>query len=171
MITLLIFAVIGIIFGISCGYSHGERLGLGLWFGFWGAIVGFIVAAIIGTFAYSGTHWVQVSRTPLVSLADGTTVHGRFGFLGSGYVNGSPSFTWYESRGPNNYTREDVDANEASVHYVSAGVRPYYTVRKKERSGGFVHPFGWNTDNPDGVYYDFYVPQGSIVQSYVLDNR
>lgn len=136
-----------------------------------GATVGFIVALFIGGIAYTDSHWEHKSTTPLVSLADGSSVHGSF-FLGSGYVDGSPSYTWYESNGENNYVRKDVEAGVATIHYLPKGETPYYTIRQKKADDkSFWQPWGFNTYGTWDEKYNFYVPQGSIQQSYTLDNK
>jgi hypothetical protein len=59
------------------------------------------------------------------------------------------------------------------VHYLTDNQRPYY-VRSEEKptTHGFVQTVAVNVGNSwGGVRYDFYIPRGSIVQSYKLDNQ
>lgn len=175
MTTLIICIVVGALLGVVVGWEEEDGpLGLHWVFpgAFWGAVVGFIIALVVGLIAYTGTHWEQTQRTPLISVADGSTVHGSF-FLGSGSIDGSPSFTWYERHGENSYVREQTDSEYATIHYIEKGITPFYTLRETKPDEGFWDPawgLAWAANDGD-YHYDFYVPRGSIVQSYRLDNK
>ena len=173
MLTIIIVIVLGILIGafglwLDEGGADAFIAG-GIGGAFCGALVAVICALVVGLFANNHTTW-KTTSTPLVSLADGSDTHGSF-FLGSGVVNSNPSFTWYEREGGNSYVRKDVEADLASIHYIAPGVTPYYTHSKKVRSGPTLNKWGFNTTDPYEESYDFYVPRGSIVQSYKLDNK
>lgn len=174
MTTLIICIAIGVLLGFFTGLDDDgwpTAIGWGFCGALWGTVVGCVVAGVIGLFAYTGTHWEQTRRTPLVSVADGSSTHGSF-FLGSGSVDGSPSFTWYESDGENSFIRQQTDAYDATIHYVEKGVQPYYTLREQKPNEGFFEPtWGFNVSDPAGLDYDFYIPRGSITHSYRLDNK
>lgn len=172
MILLIILIIIGAIIGAMDDFDPGAAAFFGAVFG---AILAFVVGIVIGIAAYGGTHWKEPVTTPLVSLADGSDIHGRFAgglFLSTGYVDSSPSYTWYEKTDENSYERKDVEASSATIHYLLDTDRaPYYTYREEVTDHGFWNAWGWNMEHAYGYHYDFYVPKGSIVQSYRLDNR
>lgn len=173
MITILIVAgVFALLAGgtelVEGDWIEGIVVGLGA--AALGAVCGFFIALFIGLFAYHGTHWEVTQHTSLVALADGSDTHGSF-FLGSGTIDSEPSFTWYQSDGKNSYVRKSIEASESAVHYLPKGVAPYYTVTNEKKDGSFVRKWGFDTTDPYGEKYDFYVPRGSIVQSYRLDNK
>lgn len=176
MLTLIIltgvFAIIAFVAVLVEDGDLGEAFGCGFAAGLLGVVVAFFAAMILGACLYTGSHWKVTDRTALVNLADGSDTHGRWGFLGSGYLDSAPSFTWYESDGKNSYVRQDVPAAQASVHYLTSKAAPYYTVStKKADEPGFMQKWGFQMGAYGDTYYDFYIPRGSIVQSYVLDNK
>jgi hypothetical protein len=172
--TLLI--ICAVVVGVICFLAIlpdglGEAIGCAIPAAVVGAFCAFVIGLIVGTIAYSGHHWAETHRVTLVSVADGSDTHGDF-FLGSGSVDSSPAYIWYERSNANSYVRKDVDASEATIHYVAKGTAPYYTVTENKPDHGFVNSWGFNMDDyVDGERYDFYVPRGSIVQSYRLDNK
>lgn len=173
MILFCIAAGIGCLIGLLGSLTYGDPIEgmFGAIFGtFVGGVLGFLIALIVGAFAYTGTHWEQDAHKSLVSMDDGASIRGSF-FLGSGYIDETPSFTWYESDGLNNYVRKDADASVSTVHYLPEGQVPYYTLEHQEPDDGFVQDWGWGLAVDGEQRYDFYVPRGSIVQSYRLDNK
>lgn len=175
MLTLIIIAGVAALlafFVVAVDYGFWEGIGCAFMAACGGAFVAFFVAMILGACLYTGSHWKVTDRTALVNLADGSDTHGRWGFLGSGYLDSAPSFTWYESDGKNSYVRQDVPASQASVHYLTSKQTPYYTIKtKKADEPGFMQKWGFQMGSYGETYYDFYIPKGSIVQSYVLDNK
>lgn len=171
MLTIAITVAVCAFIGLITGYDLEERV-FGAFAGaFGGLFAGAFAALMIGTFIYTDTKYVEVGQVPLVSMADGAGIHGHF-FLGSGSVDSSPTYTWYEKSGDNSYFRQDVDADVATIHYLTDKRAPYYIVSKEvDAEGGFFKKWGFNTNEGYGKVYDFYVPKGSIVQSYVLDNK
>lgn len=168
MIIILICTVFGLFGGWLGGYNGLSDAIIGA---LTGATVGFLVAMIVGAFAYTGTEFHPVHRTPLVSMADGAGVEGHF-FLGSGSLDSESVFTWYQTNGDNSYVRKSADAENSTIHYLKDGEKPYYVFSKERGTpGGFFQPWGLNTTSGWGAHYDFYVPRGSIIQSYTLDNR
>ena len=174
MIPLIACAAIGVLIGIFLAYDEAVGPIEGFFFaafgGVLGGLVGFIAALIIGAFAYQGVHWEEKERVPLVSLADTSKVHGSF-FLGSGYVDQEPSFTWYEQAGENNYVRKDALSYESTIHYLGKGETPRYVRSETVPNEKFWNTWGWGSASGGEYHYDFYIPKGSIVQSYKLDNR
>lgn len=174
MYTIIIIAIIFTI--VTYWLSYEELIGAFIGF-LMGILVGFLVAWVIGVVAYDNSRIEVVKTTPLVSLADGSQINGRFSgglFLSSGYINQKPSFTWYETSGDNTYVRKGAKASVSSVHYILDDAKPYYTISKEIDSDGdeFFKPWGINDDPRwPKKSYDFYVPKGSIVESYVLDNK
>lgn len=169
MIIIIICVIIGIIIGL-CGSDPVVQWISGA---VGGIILGFFLALFIGAVAYTGVEWRPVSSTPLVSLADGAGIEGRFSFLGSGFIGDAQEFTWYEKSGDNAFVRKSVDAGSATVHYLQSGRKPYYTYNETVPTPkGFIQPWGLQVARVGEDYsYDFYIPKGSIVQDYTLDNK
>lgn len=169
MIVIGICILVGFCLGYLDGWIEDAIVG-----GMWGAVLGFIISMIVGGIAYHDTVWRE-RAIPLVSLNDGSTIHGRFGgfFIMSGSLDGEPSFTWYEKNGPNSYVRKSADADMSTVHYLTEDRAPYYLYRERVYPGSFLHPWAVNVNagSTDETHYDFYVPKGSIKQEYVLDNQ
>lgn len=167
MIIIGICVFIGIFWAIAVGYDPAIEAPFGA---FCGLIVGFLVSMVVGAFVYDGSI-KPVATVELVSLADGAGVEGHF-FLGSGYIDSKSVFTWYESRGDNSFVRKSADADESTIHYLKDDKKPYYVVNKNCSDGGFFQTWALNVESGcwDG-HYDFYIPRGSIVQSYKLDNQ
>ncbi len=139
---------------------------------FVGAILAFMVVLIIGS---AGRNTEPVAtRTNLVNLADGSEVSGSF-FLGSGSIDQSPTYSWYEESGDNTFIRRDVPAGRAKIHYTLD--RPHYVKTSDVPTGdcAFLQTWTFNMQGCD-VYededrYDFYIPKGSIKPAYELDAK
>lgn len=168
MWPIIICAVIGAGIGAMSGYDPAIEWFVGA---FLGAFVGFLVAVLVGAFVYSDTEWRPAPRVALVSMADGAGIEGHF-FLGSGSVESTQIFTWYQQEGTNSYVRKSADAEVSTVHYLNSG-RPYYVHSAKiYTTDKFMMPWGIGFGgSADEEHYDFYIPRGSIVQSYRLDNQ
>lgn len=137
-----------------------------------GATLGFLVAMLVGIILYGSGEW-QRHEKPLVSLADGSGIQGHF-FLGSGTIDQRPVYTWYEQNGPNSYVRRQADAEAATVHYLlGRGREPFYVRSVKKDTDPFLGTVA--VDASAGTTmdekWDFYIPRGSIVRDYTLDNK
>lgn len=168
MIIIIICGILGGLFAITDYGDFGDFI-LGCFFG---AFIGIIICLFTGL-AYDNSEYRTGRAVPLVSMADGAGIEGHF-FLGSGSIDSYPSFTWYEKSGDNSYVRKDVDADSATVHYLANGQTPYYTKDTSyytESCG--LKPWGIVMDchSTGDSRYEFYIPRGSIVQSYKLDNK
>jgi hypothetical protein len=176
VIIFFICITIGVILGFLIGLDEDGFI-VGIFFAvagaLWGAVVGFVVAFIVGCAVYGGTHYEEISRTPLVNIADGSETHGSGAvfFIGTGYIDESPSYTWYEQTGENDYVRRDVEASIATIHYIAENESPYYTIREEKKNHPFWNKWGWDMTEPWDSQYDFYVPKGTITREYTLDNK
>lgn len=168
MIFIITCAVLG---GLWALYDTGDG-GEGFWGAICGATAGFVLALIVGACVYAETEEKVVGNVPLVSLADGSGVQGSFSFLGSGSIEDRPVFTWYQKSSDNAYVRKYADADESVIHYLSSKAHPRLIVRQEaDVTQGSFKLWGMNISNEGAKKYHFYVPRGSIVQRYDLDNQ
>ena len=144
----------------------------GLFGAFFGAAFGFMAAMLAGLVLYTGGGEWQHHSKPLVSLADGSGIQGHF-FLGSGSVDQRPVYTWYEQNGSNSYVRRQADADAAAIHYLPDGKKPYYvhSVEKDTHSFLTTAAIDAGAGTTMDERWDFYIPRGSIVRDYTLDNK
>lgn len=175
MITIGIVTVLGflIAWGVEWEYCDPIESFIGGVFGAGFAAFGAtIVVLVIGTLAYGGDTKVVTRQTNLVNIADNNHTEGSF-FLGSGTIDSVPNYSWYEKTGPNTYNREDVDAYQADIHYITKkDVTPYYKRTRKAHDGHFWHKWALDVGGSDhSWHYDFYIPRGSITNAYKLDAK
>jgi hypothetical protein len=168
----MIFIVgLAVLAGLLAFYDTGD-LAEGFWGGVCGGVVGAVLALIVGAFVYTGVHPEPVANVPLVSLADGSGVRGSFSFLGAGSVDERPVFTWYEKTADNAYVRKHADADASVIHYLRSDAHPRLIVEQdKPTDHHTFKTWGLNTTSDGEKTYHFYVPSGSIVQHYDLDNQ
>ena len=132
-----------------------------------GGFVGFISTFVVAVFA-GGRAYMEY---PLVSMQDNKTIHGSF-FLGSGNIDGVPSFTWYEQSG-DSYYLEDIAAWKAEVRYTTGD--PYVVWNCRNENPGFLwYPLHMDPSVNCGyrsTHVTFYVPEGSVKNDYTLDAK
>lgn len=171
----LILLCVGVVFVLVFlfGCLEEDFLGgllSGTFFAFVALIVSFFIAGILGEIFATGER-VEREHTELVNLVDNTETQGRF-FLGSGSIDGVPTYSWYEETAPNSFERRDVDASLSTVHYTTGDEPPYY-VYSVEKHEKFFH--NWYIDLSAGIdsgeHWDFYIPRGSITNEYKLDAK
>lgn len=106
---------------------------------------------------------IEKSTFELESLQDGSRINGQF-FLGSGYINEKMKYSFYISE-ENGYKLYSIDANNAHVKYTTE--KPKLEMFEEVVNDDFINNFSIAMDLKTS--YIIYVPQGSILQNYVLD--
>jgi len=163
MIILLSVVIIAFLFGLWL--EEGDFL-VALFIAFWGAVAGFLLALVIGAIVYNSTAHVPV---PLENLVDNTQIHGRF-FLGSGTIDEVPVYVWYEQTDNNTFRQNQINVDQATIHYLLDKRRPYYVATFHNKKG-FFREWGWDVNPSDVTHIDFYVPRGTITNNYTLDAK
>lgn len=167
--------LLAILSGIAAGAAggvYGFRDGSGLWeklseMAFFAVVAGFLTGLLIGVLAavigqVLPTQWVRLRATKLVSLSNGTGVHGSF-FLGTGTLNSEPIFQYF-------YPLE-------SGGFKSATLQGDVTVFEEDREDGekvnFGLDFKWGwlwifAICQEQYRYEFHIPKGSITKAFEL---
>jgi len=101
----------------------------------------------------------------LKALGNNTTTTGRFYFLGGGYIDGKRVLNFISEHNGGAIKVEKADAEDATIYEGNDTA----TVRVRH----FDHNNGWVTPWPLGSHttYEFRIPEGSVVESYTLDNK
>ena len=175
LIYILIAAAVLIPIGIGIHtYFDIDELGLSIMATFvsW-VIAALLLLLIVSIMLGVANDGVKIeSRTEQITmhaLSDSSDIHGRFGFLGSGYIDEELTY-YYVVQEKDEYGREcfeveSISAKDAGIVYIAEGEKPYllqsYYVYE---SKFFDSIFGEQT----GKIY-FYVPEGSIVENYKVD--
>jgi hypothetical protein len=123
-------------------------------------LVGVLILAVTSPFL----SYNKVTTLSLDAISDGTTPKSSF-FLGSGYINEEPSFMYYQKDG-DAYTLRSIPSRHASIKYTTGD--PHVDMLKPCSSiPGFrdLCNILWADDAV------FYVPEGSIVNTFTLDAK
>jgi hypothetical protein len=125
---------------------------------------GFILALFLSLWAPT----TPIEKTfDLQNLADNTVTEGNF-FLGSGSIEGVPTYSYYKKTAPNTFEREDIDAEDAKIHYTEGQPRIIRTCNVSDKSWGLWY-FNPTHDDCYTKEYHIYIPNGSIKPLYELD--
>lgn len=126
----------------------------------------FILMAVGFSNEYANHEWIEydTQETSLVAMQDNVTTEGRF-FLGSGSFEGTPKYFYYyeDDRG---IRQSNVSVNKS---YVIQEERDNAKLIKTTSQPNFPP---WNTFKihfGGDTYYEFYVPEGTVVESFNLD--
>lgn len=162
MITILIFAAIGLALSIFLTYNgylneaidyilHGF-LGIGI-----GTIIGLLVALLLPMETR-----IEEQRLNIESLQDNSGIHGSF-FVGCGQVKDVMKYTfYYEDNGY--FTMKQIDVENTRIRY-SEG-KPNCIIYRERLTESTINYFA--IDNLD-VSYVLEVPKGTIKNNYNLD--
>lgn len=129
-----------------------------------------IVTGLMQVVAYFAWSHEVTRAYGLETLADGSNTTGSF-FLGSGYIDEKPAFTFYRKTSSGRYVLDSVFASDAEI--VQDNSHP----RMEDLCDDYSDTpawFSWPMSADDYVDCDgdeitFYVPQGSITNTYTLD--
>lgn len=159
---LVLIILGGVIFSVWFAFEYGDFLYLP--FGFMMTFLVFIFAALIGGGAsYNLPHTYKHTNVDIIALQDGNSVNGKF-FLGSGYLNGEPTYTFYTSE--NGGAKLSNQPAENVIVYQDTN-KPY-AVRETE----CVSDFKWLVDCPSSDdIVELHIPKGTIKSNYVLDAK
>lgn len=157
---------------------HNAR---GTWQEFWGGFVfiWFFVSVVIIAPLATMAALVMTSgdtevTTPIVSLADGQSVSGRF-FLGSGVVDGHPAYTYYTGSEDTGFHLRSVSASLVTIRYTDESPRMVCEATDWRLSPSWVDfntydaPPDCDTEDGNQDRITFYVPAGSVQSNYTLD--
>lgn len=152
-------------------YYRRYHIGEAVFLTFLSTFIGFFVWVLVAVLIVSGLgQCIQPLtvkdqyKTHLSALNTGQDVQGRF-FLGSGYVNSEPVFSYLIENDRGGYELKQVRADGAVVFEFDAedNRTPYMETTTYER----VNPDWLSPINPinggSGATYEFYVPAGSVL--------
>lgn len=165
----LIFLIAGITFIVTSLWIYADSddgiaaLVIAIMFAVFAGIIGMAIAQTIS--AMSDPYEVT-NNTPLVLVADGTSVEGRIALF-SGFIDTSEVFRYYVKDANGGMTLHSQKADR-SVIYEDSG-KPYMkTICLEKKDAWYI------LNDPDGLYdcrYEFHVPEGSVSREIVLDGN
>lgn len=153
--------------GIGIGSPPASALTV---FILWGVCFGLIALFINAAVRSGGSElkWKPYgSNIELTNIQQTSDIHGRTYFLGSGYIDSEPAFYYYENTG-GTYKLKYTDADDSEVREITDGT-PHLDIQR----GYYSHDNKWYTIfggdvDTEYYYYTFYVPKGSISNSFSL---
>lgn len=166
MLWFIIFGIIGalvmgILFWNIDGVEHDvpfTTFGVLL-----GAALGAIAAVVANFIACFWIHpvWYKADQWDLQSIGTGQQTHGAF-FLGIGSIDGYQVYNYFAKVGPNDYQEAQAYTDDSTIHESTGTPHVEYWKQKS--------PNTWLGLFADGTHesYEFYVPRGSVKQTYVL---
>lgn len=164
IITIVVVALAAIVMGVTNWRKDRPGEGIGAFFftAAFGGVAGMIVCMILNAIGagIAGIHYETYGSANLAVLQDTSTVSGSF-FLGSGYIEETPSFFYYQKNG-NEYTLEHYDASRAVV--IETDGNPHVEYQKAVGDNEL-----WGIPVSEQEQVRFYVPKGSVVSNYSLD--
>lgn len=161
MILTIVLVVLGLVLGyiVSDGYMPGFPMFI---FAAGAALVGIFTSGIVSYHDHPEYH--KDGRYELRQVSDATQREGSF-FLGTGYQDEDAGYYFYRKTDTGSYYLEWVRRECAEVYEKKNITQPYvkqYTP-DKDWIVDYGNMAGWC------VAYDFYVPEGSITNDYVLN--
>ena len=168
MYTIITLYIIGYVFFVYYNYKDW-----GDWSD-WGFIIFFpllqsllfalagLIIAIALPVKYETTSWTE----NIVTLKDNNSVEGRF-FLGTGMINGSMKYVYYQKNDESTYQMWQADYYNAKIRYIST--QPKVVITDKHWAKTTFNKWAIDMADESRQTYIFEVPQGSIKNSYELD--
>lgn len=135
---------------------------------FYGLFVGGILALIANGIVTGtqGKHWVVSGTENLQSIRTSQDTHGSF-FLGSGSFESEPAYYFFVKTSDGGYIEKHVPADEAKVFESNMTPHVEYLEKRNLSKNTDWNIFAGNNDGWN-YYYNFYVPPGSVIQTYKL---
>tara|TARA_R110000744_G_scaffold378044_1_gene493705 strand:+ start:547 stop:1062 length:516 start_codon:yes stop_codon:yes gene_type:complete len=169
MYTIILFALIGFcIFIITELIDYKKGYGLDIDFSlcfftsFIFVFIGLIIAIALPV-KYEESSWDE----EIVSLKDNTSISGNF-FLGSGMINGTMRYVYYQKNQDETYKMWQTEYYRASIRYTNN--TPKIVIIDKRESKSLWNKFALDPLNNESYQnYIFEVPKGSIEKDYNLD--
>lgn len=163
---ITIIAVIGIfIYGIcNCIREHDyEYICLCILLSLLAGTMLWVGTFLVGTCLPDDYYEWTTAETPIYALADTSNASGRH-FLGVGTVK-EIEYYYYIVETEYGYKKQRVPTSEAYIKYTDE--KPYLAT---SRTCGFAREFPNIYALPENrCIYTFYVPEGTIVQNYIID--
>lgn len=166
MYTIIISSVIGLIISVLCCKYCEERFErvikqvVGLFFG---CFIGFFVALFIPS-----TLTPTIKTVYLESLNDNLSQEGTF-YLGTGLICNENYYTYYYSS-DGGYRYGKIKANDVLIKYTND--RPRIEITKYKKTKGFGNNFSIYLEKCDCESSKIiYIPKGTILNNYTLDNK
>jgi hypothetical protein len=143
---------LGVIGGTVVGLLMGACLGLAL------GLLGNLFGSIWWT-----EHYIAPKTVSLQSMAADSSLHGAF-FLGIGRVDDVMEYHYFARQADGGFYEASAPVEDSTV-YESAG-NPHVEISRTAIDNIWMNALG----SLDGKYphYKFYVPKGSVVQTYTL---
>lgn len=172
MLTILIFAGIGLLLGVYVIFHEFGRHFIDVGTVILAILTGFIFGAVLAVFGAlialsisCKTEDVVVGRSELMCLTDKSSMQGSF-FLGSGTIGETMKYAFYIKNKDQTFRLHVIDAQQAYIKYIKSGNTPYIEQIKVVRSKDDRNVWSCFIEQ---YKYIFYVPNGSIKQNYTLD--
>lgn len=160
MLWLIIFGAIGFALGAWLGFDDGI---VAVFTGALGALLGVVLAFAPNGICAIWVHskWERVNTQQLQSIATGDKISGRF-FLGSGVINDELVYNYFVKTPAGSYYETYAPVNESTVYETDG--QPRVETWRSTSENIWLNIFADN----GGEAYEFYVPNGSVVQTYTL---
>lgn len=166
MWTIIIGSILGFLLPVIILWIQEKK-----YFEFWDYFGLYFICLIVSGFISFGisvalpvTYQKEVSEFELATLQDNSQTTGRF-FLGSGFVNGTMKYVFYYKDGES-YAMHMVSYSSAEI--IITDQKPYIKQISYEKTNDFINYFALDLETPQTDFY-FYVPTGTISNSYTLD--
>ena len=131
-----------------------------------------IIAGIIGLLVAGRIETVETT-TEIVSLSDAGMVHGNGGLLTGILVDEHLCYSFYFETGENQFKQHSVPSENTTIHYIkdaSDGVPR--VIQKHEITSWNFKRYGkqvYDIEKDEHISAEIYVPEGSIVDSFILN--
>lgn len=165
MITIIIFAVIGLIVGISemTDWFFDSLVDIAV--GIIMLLVSIALGAIFGllvAFLLPAKMEPKIDTYKIVTLQDNNLISGQF-FLGSGTIEGKMKYVFYYEEKDNEFRMMQIDYDDASIKYSDI---PKVEAHGETPTKAFINKFAVDMED---IKYIIYVPEGTIKTNYNLD--
>lgn len=162
----MIFLIISIIVFIALMWIWIENLGMALLLGstiglFFGVIIWVLGGGLIGAFLPTTT---EVETKPIYALTDSTSIEGNK-FLMSGYVKEGLVYR-YITKTTRGKHIEEIKAN--SVYINEGNYTPHLKIYNQVLAKDWYYWFACPLF-AEQTYYEFYVPDNSMINEYEID--
>lgn len=136
-----------------------------------GFSLGLLIATILGSTTLSDkeVRLVVKNTTHILSIADGTNIHGRF-MLGSGTIEGVPCYVYYVGNDIKGYKIDRIKAENVIIKE-ERNCTPRIVYKGWKRIKPFFKSFLIIPRIINEERITIYVPKGTIIRNFVLDSN
>ncbi len=169
----MLIVICGMVIGVVVGIVMALTDWVDFWEGVGYAFLGLLMGTLLGLLVWLPVNaivdccaektYYTVEDTDIYALQDNFATEGSF-FLGSGHIDDELKY-FYVKQTDVGYTVCNVDADKSYIQYTSDRchvVKQSYTFNSQAARLFAV---------PSGERYIFYIPEGSIVNTYSIDLR